>query len=202
MKQAAPARSARFLVRVLALACAGLAACGCASSGPEVNVTPLEGRQTYREAFRTAYSSRDSSGNMDIVLIDDAAAGVQSAGPVRQMMHVRVLWTPPRDQKAVATNAAITWYVLGRSNPQDVLAYSGAGFVTMDPDEGGTTTVQIHNALLKPSENHGTLRDPVGISRLEGRFVASDNPTRVARCLAELRGAVAAANPQERAIGQ
>ena len=44
-------------------------------------------------------------------------------------MHIRVLWTPSREMKAVATNAAIKWYVISDSSPQDYLEYSGTGFV-------------------------------------------------------------------------
>jgi hypothetical protein len=178
---------------LLALACFPL---GCATA-PDLTLTSIDHRETYRQGFTHAYSRLDANGDTDVVLVDQATQqsldGQPSAAPVRQVMHIRIVWSPTRDMKAVVSNAAVKWYVIGRQQPRDVLEYSGIAFVSMNQDDNGAT-LRVQNALLKPSANHGTLTDPVGPSRLEGTFVAKSDGGRVNQILSDIKTATAHAN--------
>ena len=175
-----------------ALTCLGI---GCAHSNQELTLTSLSHKQTWRQDFTHAYTRTDSAGNLDVVLTDRAAdqtlAG-HHASAVQQIMHIRVMWVPARDAKAVASNAAITWYVIGDPAMQDVLEYSGTGFVSIQPADDGQSTVSISNALLSPSPNHGALTDPIGPSRLQGSIVAKADNERVTEILGNVRLTLAA----------
>ncbi|HEX4794699.1 MAG TPA: hypothetical protein VH370_12945 [Humisphaera sp.] len=168
---------------------------GCASQDQELKLTSVGQQQSFREDFTRAYCRRDSKGEMDVVLLDSAAeqtlAGQPCAAPVRQIMHIHVLWTPSREMKAVASNASIKWYVIDTQKPTEQLEYSGTGFVSFSDDEG-SSTVSIRNALLKPSNNSAHLADPVGTSRLEGSIVARTDNSQVRRVLDDLHVGVAA----------
>jgi len=168
---------------------------GCASQEPELKVTPVNQQQTFREGFTQAYCRRDAVGNMDVVLLDSAAeqclAGQSCSAPVRQIMHIHVLWTPSREMKAVASNASIKWYVIDSKKPTEQLEYTGTGFVSLSNDEG-PKTVSIRNALLKPSGKSENLSDPIGPSRLEGSIVARTDDVQVRRVLDDLHIGVAA----------
>jgi hypothetical protein len=168
---------------------------GCASQEQELTLTSVSQQQTFRQEFTQAYCRRDATGNMDVVLLDSAAeqnlAGQKCAAPVRQIMHIRVLWTPAREMKAVASNASIKWYVIDTQKPAEQLEYSGTGFVSFSND-GGWSTVSIRNALLKPSGKSAHLADPIGTSRLEGSVVARTDDGQVRRVLDDLHVGVAA----------
>jgi hypothetical protein len=174
---------------------------GCVASQPELKLTSIERHQTWRQDFSHAYARRDEVGNVDVVLVDRAAeqalAGHRSAAPVHQVMYIRMLWTPARDMKAVTTNAAIKWYVIGRNQPQDILEYAGTGFVSFQPESDGVARLSIRNALLKPATEanaRGSLTDPVGHSRIEGEIMAQSDDRQVSRVLDELKLTLAAAN--------
>lgn len=175
---------------------------GCASSSPELKLTSIGRRQTFRQDFTRAYCRQDSRGNLDLVLLDQAAqenlSGSRTTAALRQVMHIRVLWTPSREMKAVATNATIKWYVISQDSPRDVLEYAGTGFVALTPD-GDTTSISIKNALLKPLDHHGALNDPVGVSRLEGSITATQDQEKVQRVLGDLTTTLAAADANARA---
>ncbi|HET6247390.1 MAG TPA: hypothetical protein VFE47_06830 [Tepidisphaeraceae bacterium] len=182
---------------LLALALAlPLSSVGCASA-PELTLTSIDHSQCYRQGFTQAYTSRDANGDVDVVLLDQASEEALSGKgasnpPVRQVMHIRILWSPTSDMKAVVSNASVRWYVIGRSNPQDVLEYSGIAFVSMDQNDDDCK-LRVRNAVLKPSGNHGALNDPIGPSRLEGTFTAHADPGKVNRVLGTLKTTVAAA---------
>ena len=169
---------------------------GCASQ-PGLTLTSIDHKQTYSQTFTQAYTAKNENGDTDVVLIDQATQqsleGQTSTAPVRQVMHIRIVWSPTRDMKAVASNAAVRWYVIGRSSPQDLLQYAGIAFVSCSSDDT-TATLKIHNALLKPTGEHGSLIDPIGSSRVEGTFVARQNSEAVSKVLNSLKSAVAAAN--------
>jgi len=177
-------------------------AAGCASAPTDLKVTSIQSRQTFRQPFTHAYCRRDAAGNVDVVVMDDAAkqtlAGHQSGAPVRQIMHIRVLWVPSREMKAVASNASIKWYVIGDSSPPDILEYSGSGFVTVSNDEDATS-ISIQNASVHPSDNHGSLVDPVGASRIQGTVTARIDDAAVSKVLDDLHTAVATARENARA---
>jgi hypothetical protein len=172
-------------------------AAGCAGPQTDLKVTSIASRQTYRQPFTQAYYRRDGLGNVDVVVVDDAAqqnlSGQRTSAPVRQIMHIRVLWVPSRDMKAVASNASIKWYVIGDSNPQDVLEYSGSGFVAVNQN-GDMTSVSVQNAVLHPSDKHGSLVDPVGHAKIKGTIVARAGEAAVRQLLNDLHTALAAAS--------
>ena len=182
-----------FWLPALILACCAI---GCATPQTDLKVTSLGNHQTFHEPLTEAYCRHDAAGNVDVVLIDKATqqglAGRRPDAPVRQIMHIRVLWMPSREMKAVATNASIKWYVIG-DTPQDVLEYSGSGFVAIDED-GAITSVSIKNAMLHPSNNHGHLLDPVGPSSLEGTIAAKSDESAVRQVLDDLHSTTAAAS--------
>jgi hypothetical protein len=172
---------------------------GCGASRPDLTVTSLANHQTYHEMFTRAYASR-RNGDLEIVLADDAAVaalnGPPTTAPVRQILHVHVLWHPDHNLGSgtlSSTNATLHWYVLGdpAARPGDVLEYTGTAFVvtTGDPD---SPTITISSASLKPAYQHG-LTDPVGLSRLQGSVTATTDDTRVAQLLQEVENAAAPA---------
>jgi hypothetical protein len=187
---------------LVAAACFVLSLGGCVSAPTDLKVTSIQNHQTFRQPFTHAYCRRDAAGNVDVVLMDDAAkqslAGHQSGAPIRQIMHVRVLWVPSREMKAVASNASIKWYVIGQSSAQDVLEYSGSAFVAVNNNDD-VTSISIQNALLHPSDNHGSLVDPVGPSKMEGTVIARVDDGAVRQVLDDLHTTVAAANENARA---
>ena len=101
-----------------------LASVGCAS-GPQLTLTSLEHHQSYRPGFTQAYINHNVNGDIDVVLIerpnDVGPDGDGPLGYVRQVMHIRILWVPTSDMKAIVSNASVKWYVIGRSSPHDIL---------------------------------------------------------------------------------
>jgi hypothetical protein len=185
----------RFATPLLLLALGSLPI-GCASPH-DLTLTSIRNNQTFSHGFTQAYSRQDTNGDTDVVLVDqateDSLNGQSSTAPVRQVMHIRIVWSATREMKAIVSNAAVKWYVIGHQQPRDILEYSGIAFVSMTQGDD-STTLKVQNALLNPSPNHGSLTDPVGASRLEGTFVAKTNSQRVDQVLSDLKTATAIAN--------
>ena len=183
---------AKFVL--LALCIMPLLSFGCASSH-DLTITSLDHHQCYRQGFSAAYANRNENGDLDVVLIDQAMEQSLSqstiTSPVRQVMHIRVVWAPTRDMHAVASNAAVNWYVMGQSEPQGMLQYSGIAFVSLD-EQDDATTLSIRNATLAVTGNHGKLIDPVGTSKLEGTCIAHQDKAKVEKILHDINMAVAA----------
>jgi len=183
------------LLLTLTLAGLWLAGAGCASPSTSLTVTSLQDHQTYTPGFKQAYASRDARGDMEVV----AACGTRTASgtmhpDLRQVMHIRVLWSPGpglRTDQPAATNAAITWYIFN-DNRQDLVEYTGTGLVNIDRD-GDRTTLEIRNASLRPSLTAGALRDPIGPSRFEGTVVARNDKRKVEEILTGVKATLAAA---------
>ena len=155
----------------------------------------------YHEMFTQAYASR-RNGDLEIVLADDAAVaavtGKPTASPVRQILHVHVLWHPDHGLGSgtlSATNATLHWYVFGDPTvrPGDVLEYTGTAFVVTDGDPD-SPTITINNATLKCVYQHG-LSDPVGSSHLTGTVTATTDDARVEQLLHEVESAAAPSPP-------
>lgn len=173
-----------------------LGSAGCAAERPRLTLTSLSNHQSYEQRFTSAYAARTPEG-VDVVLAsDESAGGKGDAANLRQIMHVRVLWSPDRAVKVdgpASTNASIHWYVFaGGGGRTDWVEYTGTGLVTLDPD-GDTTKVVVRNAALAPVGQPNGLHDPVGSTRFEGKVVARVNGRRVADLLAEARTTLAAA---------
>jgi hypothetical protein len=191
----------RFWSLPLAGVVLALVAGGCAS-GPSSRLTVTSGRsQSFTQTFSFAYATNDSDGDTDVVLMDDAARRVldgQPAGaPVRQVMHIRVLWRPSRDLHAdhnSASNATIHWYVIGTS-PKNagVLEYAGTAMVVLEAGEG-STDLSIRSGTFKMVGNRGNLHDPLGPASLRGSVRAQESLERVRLALKSVGTAIASAN--------
>jgi len=178
---------------LLAAVALSLGSIGC-SSQSGLTVTSVDRHQTYRQAFTQAYSCRNANGDTDVVLIDQATeqglAGQPIDSPVLQVMHVRLLWSPTRDMKAVTSNASVKWYVIGRSEPPGMLEYDGIAFISSTTDDD-STVLNIRNGTLALSSKHGNMIDWIGASKLEGTFKARENRQIVEKVLNQLNATVA-----------
>ena len=188
--------------RFVSLCFAGTALmAGCAGgSSSQLTVTSSQSR-SFSQTFAVAYASHDSDGDTDVVLMDDAARaaldGGQVRAPVRQVLHIRVLWKPSRDLHAdhdSASNATLHWYVIGTS-PKNagVLEYAGTAMVVLEPGEG-STELSIRTGNFKAVACRGTLRDPIGPASLHGTITARDSLERVRLALKSVGTAIASAN--------
>jgi hypothetical protein len=103
-------------------------------------------------------------------------------------MHLHLYWRPRTDvtRNPAAVNAAIDWYVLGSDGSQDVVVYEGAGVVTVF-GSGKQRRIVITEGTVRPREARGAMQDPIGNSRISGRFTADVNRTRVRELLNEMR---------------
>lgn len=189
-------QSSRFFMAAGLLLVAG----GCASDQQQLTLRSSRQHQTFTQPFSRAYCARDAGGDTEIVLTDQAAEkalqGRPVGEPVRQVLHIRVLWHPSRDMKAdhiSATNSTIHWYVMGSKSPGDVLEYAGTAFVVVERD-AGITELTINNASLRPVACRGELCDPVGPATLSGKVRAINSGPRLRQALAMVCTAVAAAN--------
>jgi hypothetical protein len=172
------------------------AAGGCASPTTDLTVTSLKSHQTYHPGFKQAYSRRNDQGDVEVVAACDLRTASGAAHPhLKQVMHIRVLWSPgpglKTDQPA-ATNAAITWYVFNDANRNDMLEYTGTALVELDRD-GNTTTVEVRKASLRPALAAGALRDPIGPARFVGTVVARTDKRKVEEILTGVNATLAAA---------
>ena len=71
------------------------AAGGCASPTTDLTVTSLPSRQTYHPGFKQAYSRRNDRGDVEVVAACDLRTASGAAHPhLKQVMHIRVLWSP------------------------------------------------------------------------------------------------------------
>ena len=180
---------------------------GCASRSADLRVTSLATKAKYSQQFTDAYVAKGPEGNTQVLLTNDD-------GDVRHVMHVKVLWRPQRGTKQSHpsyTNAAVHWYVFNHGGgggartasaspaaANDVLEYTGAGFVRLAETAAGTE-VTIRNATLKPADSASecSLNDPVGPSRLSGTFIAKKSSKRVNALLAEVKHATEGAGEEQ-----
>lgn len=177
---------------------------GCAAEKPTLTLTCQQKGRVYEQQFAHAYTGRCPRG-VDVVLASDlpasagdaagqrtgTAAAAASDG-LREIMHIRVLWSPDHAVKLdapAATNASIRWFVF---RGDDLVEYAGTGFVSLDPDDD-TTKVTIRNASLAPVAKQGSLQDPIGAARFEGKLIAKNDRRRVDDLLAEMKSTQAAA---------
>jgi hypothetical protein len=175
-----------------------LTGCGNRSA---LTVQSIERRTHYVTTPTSAYYTRTPQGGYEVVLLHDpldvpaqrSGSGIAPAvePPLRQVVHLRVLWRPrrtPQQRERLAANASIDWHLfgVGLEGEQDHLHYKGAGFVTID-DSGDSARVLIRRALLKPVSAQGRLADPLGPSQLDGSVIAHRSRAEVARVLDQMR---------------
>lgn len=178
---------------------------GCASSrNAQLTLRPAEGRVAYAQKFTQAYAGRTPDGSWSFVLLadDDQPAANNDAKrlepssqmPLRQVVHVKVLWQPMSGtgRETSVSNAAIDWYVLSptAAGGDDLLLYQGCGHVTLDPGDHATK-VTIRSGNLKPSVTHGKLADPLGAAKLSGKFVALNDNAKLQHVLSDTRARTA-----------
>ena len=175
-----------ILLGALALGTLG-AGCSSEPPHPQLTLTSADHGRPFTQQFSSAYISRNPDGESDLVLLDRAAeqamGGAPVDSPVRQVLHLRVLWNPNHDQKAEhssGSNATIRWYVMGNTpqSSSDILEYSGTAFVLVEDTDNGTD-LTIRSATLKPVACRGELQDPVGVCSLAGAIHATSNRQRV-----------------------
>jgi hypothetical protein len=162
---------------------------GCSNQGPATfTVNCASDGKCFTQCFSQAWSTGGDGGDADVVLVSSPD------DPVRQVMHIRVLWKPTRDSKAdhdSARNATVHWYVIGKSAP-DIIEYDGTAMVVVEPEDHGAT-LSIRSAVLRPVARRGSLRDPIGQASLHGTVRTTDDPDRVRSVLKNLRAKVVAA---------
>jgi hypothetical protein len=193
---------AKILSLSLGLAAAGVSA-GCAGHAGGITLTSMRTHAQYDQGFADAYLCHNTNGDLDIVLIDTATAqslaGQSSNAPVRQILHLRVLWQPERDLKvndSAACNASVHWYVLG-GHPKGVLEYTGTAFVSTT-SFSDLIRVHVQNAQVKALPTTAGLYDPVGPSKMEGAVFARENAKIVNQLLNEINPSVAIAGDATR----
>jgi hypothetical protein len=166
-----------------------------------LTVTSTSGASnTFSQTFSSAFCSQDADGDTDIVLMDDAArkalAGERAMSPVRQVMHIRVLWKPTRDMKAdhsSSSNATLHWYVMKNdSMAADVLEYAGTAMVVMELGDA-TTELSIRAGSFRAVACRGELRDPIGPATFRGTVRAKVSGEQVRLALKSVGTMVAAA---------
>jgi hypothetical protein len=161
-------------------------AAGCSSGPASITIRPATGNVAFAQAFNQAYCGKTKDGSYQCVLMAEDASTktpAKSTGkalspsenqPLRQVMHVNVLWRPLNGTRdSAVANATIDWYVLSNTTDgkDDLLLYQGSGFVTLSPDDK-TTKVTIRSGEMRPAMMHGRLSDPIGDATISGTFVA------------------------------
>ena len=168
---------------------------GCASKTPTLRLQRADGKVAYAQTFDRTYASKSAEGSWSFVLLSDETTGAKSAQamPLRQVVHVKILWRPMSGtgRDTSVANAAIDWYVLSNSaGADDLLLYQGCGHVTLDPGDKATK-VTIRSATVRPSVAQGKLADPLGEATLSGKFVAINDGQRAQRILSDARSRTA-----------
>jgi hypothetical protein len=115
--------------------------------------------------------------------------------PLQQALHIHVFWRPVSGamvRESSITNAIVHWYVFSTdaSGHDDMLHYQGAAFVKLKPD-GDTADITIGDGQISPHQIRGSLKDPIGPSRITGSVTAVRNDARVKDLLARLQEKVA-----------
>jgi hypothetical protein len=190
-----------MVVLTAGLLCAAGVGCAAQAGGPQLTLHSTAQNCNFSKQFSHAYLSRDVNGDTEVVMLDRAAEGalqdVSDGVPVRQVIHIRVLWNARSDMASEhmsASNAAVHWYVMGNTTASagDVLEYAGTAFIVVDQQSNGTE-LQIRNASMRPVACRGGLCDPIGSTTFQGTIRATGNPQRFRQALATVRTAVALA---------
>jgi hypothetical protein len=171
---------------------------GCSNGTATLTLHPEGQNVAFAKTFAHAYVGKDADGSYACVLVSDDAPAVTAASndkslapadatPLRQVVHIKVLWRPLNGLRdSVASNAAIDWYVMSTTGGDDLLLYQGAGSVTLTPD-GDHAKINIRSADLKPALTRGGLKDPIGNATITGTFTAKANNKEMNQLLAGTR---------------
>jgi hypothetical protein len=179
-----------------------IALAGCAAPSGNLRLVSVDQKHEFVQNFTQAYISRNESGDADIVLVEDnihPSAGdpnkPQRPDPAvmpRELVHVRVFWTPMSGVKAdhpANTNASIHWCFICDSAAQPgVMEYCGSGLVVVSQTSDGAK-ITIRKAWMKEGCQHGQLVDPLGPCNLYGTFRATRDDTEVKSVIAQIKSA-------------
>lgn len=181
---------------------------GCSSSKGNLTLHGEVGRAVYAQSFDQAYISKSHDGEYDVILIQDPQVSKKARGSakpleplatasVRQVVHIHVFWRGDGGSVArdgVVTNSAINWYVIAHeaTDHPEVLRYEGAGYVLLDHGRNGTS-VEVRDGMMKKTESHGDLIDPLGPARLSGAVKAQQNSQLVWDTITDLKARTATA---------
>jgi hypothetical protein len=195
--QSSSVSDSRFsLVRNPLLLIALIAAAGCSSNQGNLQLISMDQKHEFCQKFTRAYLARNESGDSDIALIQDAAP--------RQLVHIRVFWSPMAGVKAerpINANAAVYWcFVSDNPGQPGVVEYTGSGLVEVD-DAADGAVVRIRKAWMKQQCCHGMLVDPLGPSILQGTFHAVHDSQQVKEIMAQIK-AVSVINTEAQAPDQ
>jgi hypothetical protein len=206
---ALPRRRWVGLVSCFCLLMTGSLLGGCSSGPVTLTLRPANAKVAYEQKFNQAYCGRSHDGSYTCVLVADDAPAVNepkpgktgkgpltptAQQPLRQVVHVRVLWRPLSGTRdSVVSNATIDWYVLSNTadGGDDLLLYQGSGYVMLSPDDK-TTTVDIKSAEMRPALIRGALTDPIGDATITGKFEAVNNNEQTAALVSATRQRTAA----------
>ena len=172
------------IVRNLLLALAMVALVGCSSDEGDLHLLSSDQKHEFTQNFTQAYVAYNESGDSDIALVSDSEP--------RQLVHIRIFWSPMAGLKADRpsnANAAVSWcFVCNRAAEPGVVEYSGPGLVEVK-DAAGGAEVRIRKAWMKKQCCHGMLVDPLGPSIMQGDFHAVYDSGRVQAIIAQIKAA-------------
>jgi hypothetical protein len=171
---------------------------GCNHKSATLTLRPQGQNIAFAKTFSQAYCGKESDGSYACVLVADDAPAVAraskaispaDAAPLRQVVHIKVLWRPlSGTRESTASNAAIDWYVLGdtTNGSDDLLLYQGSGFVKLDVDET-SSKLTIRSSDVRPSMSRGNRKDPLGDVRVSGTIVAVNDTQRLRELINQTR---------------
>ena len=201
LQPASPARTFKRILGFVLSAFAAMAA-GCSSNAGSLNLVSLDQKHSFSQQFSQAYITRNESGDADIVLVQDnirpsnqnpsKPQRPDSCVMPRELVHVRVFWTPMSGVKAdhpANTNASIHYcFICDNPNQAGVVEYCGSGLVVIAESSSGAK-ITIRKAWMKERCERGQLIDPLGPSILSGSFKAAHDDSQVKSVIAQIKSA-------------
>lgn len=178
------------------LACALLT--GCSTQSATLLVRPEAKPVAYSQSFTQCVAGRTADGTDEFVLVTDDKTAQSNDKPLHQVLYLKVLWRPMNGtERNVGANASLVWYVTSDPTDRmgDLLEYHGSAHATV-VNKGDVVKVTLRDGLIKPQALRGGLSDPCGVSRIEGSFVAINDPEKLREILNNSRLRTAAASAE------
>lgn len=197
---------------------AGAGGCLLPGEGSTTLTFRPDGRHAdYEYTFSEAYAAPSSDGGYDLVVLAgydprSATEGLRvqpvEVRPVTQVIRLHIAWRPSRGAKndyPAATNATLQWHIFHNQpgKPPAHLAYTGAGFATVETSEE-TSLFGFRDIRVWPESATGEIKDPIGPSAVFGQIRAKNDAPLVKEVLARLEAdltAVPAPTPATRPAG-
>jgi hypothetical protein len=190
---------------VPALSILALVAAGCSTPQSQIQLSSQKSGELFQQSLPMGIADVQDAGDTDIVVACDIPGTTSACPPVRQVMHVRVLWQAGHVVKAhneqISQNAAFHWYItpaaVGDSTASPVqphnavVEYHGTGLVKLD-QSGDQVVMTIVQAKMTPSHVSGDMMiDRLGPTKLTGTIKARVDRNDTAIALADLRATLA-----------